>query len=77
LPQGQIIPQQLHNQGAVLVILFIYIVDIGNGLIERLNKISRLFQQSGWLVRVAAGFRSRILRCSGPDPVGSSSLALN
>ena len=39
-PQGQIVPQQLHDQGAVLVAVLVESVQLGNGIIKCLQKTS-------------------------------------
>ena len=40
-PQGQIVPQQLHDQGAVLVAVLVEGVQLGNGIIECLIEEQR------------------------------------
>ena len=39
-PQGQIVSQQLHDQGAVLVAVLVEGVQLGNGIIKCLEKTS-------------------------------------
>lgn len=38
LPEREVVPEELHDQRAVLVVLFVHVVDVGDGLVEGLFK---------------------------------------
>ena len=33
-PKGNVVSEELHDQSAVLVVLFVHVVDVGNSVVE-------------------------------------------